>query len=346
MYLRKLLVAVALLGLILMAAFSYFVYKAVFAPNTAFEGEAYVRVPTGADYIELSRELHPLLEKPRSFDALARRKGFADNVKPGRYLLREGMNNNEIIAELRSANRPIELTFNNQHRLVSLAGRISGQIEADSLSLVEAMTDTVFLSENGFDEDTALGMYIPNTYEFYWNTSATEFRSRMLREYRAFWDSARIRKAEAIGLDEKQVMVLASIVQMETAMTGEQPRVAGVYMNRLRRGMLLQADPTVIFALRKATGDYRSEIKRVLYDDLEIDSPYNTYMYIGLPPGPIGMPDISSIEAVLHYEKHDYLFFVADTERPGYHLFARTLAQHNQNKQKYKRWIEGQEVRR
>ena len=256
------------------------------------------------------------------------------------------MNNNEIINSLRSQNIPVRVSFNNQESLELLAARISEQIEADSLSLWEAFNDLGFLKDSGFDADSKLGMYLPNTYEFFWNTSAQGFRDRMLKEYQRFWNADRLEKAKALGLTPNQVIALASIVQKETVKESERPRVAGVYLNRIRQGILLQADPTVIYAIKKETGNYDTIIKRVLFRDLEMDSPYNTYKYAGVPPGPITMPDISSIEAVLNPEKHDYLYFVADVSNFGYHKFAKTLAQHNRNKVQYIQWLNEQKVLR
>jgi UPF0755 protein len=208
------------------------------------------------------------------------------------------------------------------------------------------MKDPVFLDEIALTDDSALAMYLPNTYEFYWNTSAAEFCKRMYTEYQQFWNEERKAKAAAIGLSPDEVMSLAAIVQKETAMVDERPRVAGLYINRIKRGMLLQADPTVIYAKKRTEDDFDQVIKRVLYRDLEIDSPYNTYKYTGVPPGPISMPDLSSVRAVLNYEDHDYIFMVADVSNPGYHKFAKTLAQHNRNRAAYVRWINGQGVNR
>src|SRR5690606_33532368 len=211
--------------------------------------------------------------------------------KSGKYAIVKGMNNNDIINSLRSKNIPVQLSFNNRETLERLAGRIADQIEADSLSLLEEFKDTEFLQANGFEPATALAMYVPNSYEFFWDTSAEEFRDRMYTEYQRFWSEERKSKAKKIGLTPLEVVSLASIVHKETAKVDERPRVAGVYMNRLSRNMLLQADPTVIYAIKKESGNFDTIIKRVLYKDLELDSPYNTYKYAGIPPGPIAMPD-------------------------------------------------------
>lgn len=328
----------ALIGLVVLGFFSYDIYTKIFSPNTAFEEETVaLYIPTGATYATVQDSLRPYLKDISSFDAVAQQKGYTP--KAGKYTLAKGMNNNEIINSLRSGNVSVRVVFNNQERLENLAGRISKQIEADSASLLQVMKEEGFLTENDFTQENALGMYIPNQYEFFWNTSAEDFRKRMQREYTRFWTEERLSKAEEIGLTPHQVMVIASIVQKETAKVDERPKVAGVYMNRYKNGWKLDADPTVIYALKLQNKNFDTIIKRVLYKDLTVDSPYNTYLYKELPPGPIAMPDISSIDAVLNYEDHDYFYFVADVENIGYHKFAETLAQHNRNKQAYVRWI-------
>lgn len=261
-------------------------------------------------------------------------------------MIKKGMNNNDIVNSLRSGNIPVKVSFNNQETVSDLAGRIADQIEADSIDLVKSFSDPEFLRKNGFDEDTKLSVYVPNSYEFFWNTSAQEFRDRMFKEYQRFWNEDRLKKAKDKGLSPLEVISLAAIVHKETAKVDERPRVAGLYLNRLRRGMLLQADPTVIYAIKKHSGNFDTVIKRVLYKDLELDSPYNTYKYAGTPPGPITMPDISAIDAVLNPEKHEYLYMVANVEDFGYHKFAKTSAQHNRNKVQYIRWINQQNINR
>ncbi len=347
MYIKKILLGIVLLGLIGGGIFAYYVYQAIFSPNTSFETEtATVYIPTDATYTELIEEINPLLKDIYTFDRIARRKGYIDNIKAGRYILKKGLNNNDIIGVLRSKNTPINVSFNNQERLENLAGRIASQIEADSISLLRSFNDTTFINEKKFSLETALSMYVPNKYEFFWNTSAEQFRERMLKEYHRFWNEKRTARAKEIGLSPNQVTTLASIVQKETAKVDERPRVAGVYMNRYTNNWKLDADPTVIYAIKKHSNNWDTIIKRVLYKDLELDSPYNTYMYAELPPGPITMPDISSIDAVLNYEKHDYYFFVANVEKMGYHKFAKTIAQHNRNKKQYVNWVNKQGIKR
>lgn len=347
MYIKKILIAIVLIGLVVAGFIAYTIYQTMFVSNTAFNNEvAHIYIPTNATYKEVREELEPLLKDIDKFDALAERKKYTTNIKAGKYAIKKGMNNNDIINSIRSNNIPVKLSFNNQESLERLAGRVSTQIEADSLELITVMSSPEFLKSNGFSSKTALGMYIPNSYQFFWNTSAEQFRERMLKEYNRFWNDERLAKAKALNLTPDEVMTMASIVQKETAKVDERKRVAGVYMNRLKIGMPLQADPTVIYAIKLTSGDFDQVIKRVLYKDLEIDSPYNTYKYAGLPPGLITMPDISSIDAVLNYEKHDYFYFVADVKNFGYHKFAKTLSQHNVNRQEYVRWINQQGVNR
>lgn len=345
--LKKVLWGTAILGLVICGFVAYTIYNTIFTPNTKFENkEAFLYIPSGATFSDVKDQLAPLLKDIEAFEAVAQRKGYSANIKGGKYALKKGMNNNDIVNTLRSQNIPVRISFNNQETIAALAGRIAQQLETDSLTLVLAMEEASFLQDNGFDSATSLGMYLPNTYEFFWNTNAVEFRDRMLKEYRRFWNKERVAQAKTIKLTPNEVVSLAAIVQKETVKVDERPKVAGVYVNRLERGIALQADPTVIFAIKKETGNYDTIIKRVLYRDLELDSPYNTYKNTGLPPGPITMPDISSIDAVLSAEKHAYLFFVADVSNFGYHMFAKTLAQHNRNKAQYIRWLDNQQIRR
>lgn len=347
MYIKKILWAVAIIGLLIFGAIAYYIYSAMFQPNTKFETQTkYIYVPTDAHYIQVRQQLEPLLKDMGSFDALAKQKKYTSNIIAGRFLISKGMNNNEIINSIRSKNIPLKIAFNNQHTLEDLAGRISTQIEADSVSLLKAMTDNIFLEKNGFTKATALGMYLPNSYEFFWNTSAEGFRDKMLTEYNRFWNDSRLAKAKQLNLAPDKVMTLASIVHEESKQADEQPRVAGVYLNRLRIGMPLQADPTLKFAAYQLPEYKDTVIRRVLNVHKEIDSPYNTYKNLGLPPGLIAMPDLSAIKAVLNPEKHNYLYFAADAKRLGYHKFAKTLAQHNNNAREYQRYLSSQGINR
>jgi UPF0755 protein len=266
--------------------------------------------------------------------------------KAGRYVLSKDMNNNEIVNVLRSQNKPVNITFNNAENIKELSGILAKQFDDDSLTFLEVLQDKSFLTENGVTLQQSLALYIPNTYEFYWNSSSEEVQKRLLKQYDEFWNSSREDKRKSLNLSRLEVSVLASIVQKESAKVEERPRIAGVYINRLNRDMKLQADPTVIYALKEKYNKPDTIIRRVLNKDLKIDSPFNTYKYYGLPPAPLIMPDVSSIDAVLNYEKHDYLYFVASITKLGYHTFAGSLREHNRNAREYRRWIDKQKIYR
>ncbi|OIQ28978.1 MAG: aminodeoxychorismate lyase [Bacteroidetes bacterium MedPE-SWsnd-G2] len=347
MYIKKILLGIVLVGLIVAAYFANFVYSAMFKPNTKFNNtEAYIYISKTDDYEDVRLQLEPLLKDIESFDALANRKKYVSNVKSGRYLIKKGMTNNDIINSIRINNLPIKLSFNNQESLSKLAERISQQIDADSLSLIKAMTNSDFLKEHKFTKQTALGMYIPNSYQMYWDSSADVFVNKMYDEYNSFWSKGRLAKAKELNLTTNEVMALASIVHEESKQASEQPRIAGVYVNRLKIGMPLQADPTLKFAAYQLPKYQNTVIKRVLNEHKTIDSPYNTYMYKGLPPGPIAMPDITAIDAVLNYEHHKYYYFAADAKNIGFHKFAKTLSQHNANAREYHRYLSSQGINR
>lgn len=336
--------AVVLVGGLII--YGFILMSQIFADNTKFsDKEVYVHVPTDASYSDVKKILSDYIVNIDRFEMVADKMSYPENVKSGRFLLTKGMNSYELVKSLRS-NIPVKLAFNNQERIENLAGRVGSQIEADSLSLLTSFKDSIFLKENGFNEDNVLAMFIPNTYETYWNTSAEKFRDKMIKEYRNFWNKERVAKAEKQGLTPVEATILASIVHKESVKKDERPRIAGVYLNRLRLGMPLQADPTVIFAIKKKDNDFTQVIKRVFFKDLTMSSPYNTYVNIGLPPGPIAMPDITALEAVMDPEKNDFIYFCASVERFGYHEFAATLSEHNKNAKKYSDWINSQGVKR
>lgn len=344
---RKIIISI-LVGIVLIGGIILFkIYSYINFPNTSFdEDQVALYIPTGSTSEDVAQLITPLLKNPKSFLLIAKQKEYLNRIRPGKYTLKKGMSNNQLVNKLRLRSEPIDLAFNNLDRLEKLAATIAQHIEADSISLIHAFRDEAFLTENGFNQSTALAMYIPNTYQFFWNTSAEEFRDRMLREYHHYWNSSRIEKATKLGLSPIEVYNLASIVHKESVKVDERPTIAGVYLNRLKKRMKLQADPTVIYALRAQANDFDLVIKRVLYKDLKIDSPYNTYKYKGIPPGPIAMSDVSAIEAVLNPKQHDYIFFVADVNNVGYHKFASTLRQHNKNKKDYVNWINERKIRR
>ena len=300
--------------------------------KTADGKDVSLYIPTNSDYQYVKTEINALdvLKNPKAFNWLALRTGYPDDVHPGRYLLTDGMTNQELINMLRYGHQtPVKVVFHNMRSVEHLAGRIGKQIEADSASISNAIKacDTIDAT-----------IFIPNTYELYWNTDSAGFLSRMANEYRAFWNETRRMKAKEKKLTIREVSILASIVDRETAKTLEMPTIAGVYLNRLRIHWPLQADPTLIYA----AGDY--SIKRVLNVHKKIDSPYNTYKYAGLPPGPICIPSIAAIDAVLNAENHKYFYFCAKDDLSGYHVFARTIEEHNRNAARYRKALNNNKI--
>ncbi|UPQ79252.1 endolytic transglycosylase MltG [Flavobacterium azooxidireducens] len=339
---KKIILYISLVILLVVAYFGFKVYQIVFTPNTSFsEEKVTVFVPTNANFEEVKAIVSPYLKDMDKFETLANRRGYSTEVKAGKFELTKNMNTNSIVSALRRS-VPVRVTFNNQERLENFAGRISSQIEADSIQLLQAFKNPKFLEENGFTEETVFTLLLPNTFEFYWDTSAEKFRNQMAKEYFRFWNDERKAKAEKLGLTPIEVSILASIVHKETAKVEERPRVAKVYLNRMNIGMPLQADPTVIYAYKLVANDFNQVIKRVYYKHLEVESPYNTYRNAGLPPGPIFMADVNAIDAVLNPEQHDFIYFCASVERFGYHEFATTLEQHNVNARKYAAWLNAQ----
>ncbi|MFV5691322.1 endolytic transglycosylase MltG [Flavobacterium sp. LT1R49] len=346
MNLKKIITIISVVLISVLIVYGFILLRQIFSANTKFaDKELYVYIPTDSKYEDVKKIIAPYVENMDRFETVASKRDYPENVKPGRFLFTKGMNSYELVKTLR-LNVPVNLAFNNQERLENLAGRVGSQIEPDSLSLLTTFKDSVFLKENGFTEENVLAMFIPNTYETYWNTSAEKFRDKMIKEYRNFWNKERVAKAAKQGLTPIEATILASIVHKESVKKDERPRIAGVYLNRLRAQMPLQADPTVIYAIKKKSNDFNQVIKRVFYNDLTMSSPYNTYVNIGLPPGPIAMPDITALEAVLNPEKNNFIYFCASVERFGYHEFAATLAEHNKNAKKYSDWINSQGIKR
>lgn len=346
MSIKKIITLAAVAVISVLMIYGFILISRIFSANTKFEEkEMYVYVPTGANYTDVKKIIQPYIKNFDNFEMVANKRSYPENVKSGRFLLKKDMNNIDLVRAMRS-NVPVKLAFNNQERLENFAGRVGAEIEADSLSLMKAIKDSTFLKANGFNEENVFAMFIPNTYEIYWNTSAEKFRDKMIKEYHNFWTADRIAKAKAQGLTPVQATILASIVHKESVKKDERPRIAGVYLNRLRLAMPLQADPTVIYALKLKANDFDQVIKRVFYNDLIMKSPYNTYVNVGLPPGPIAMPDITALDAVLNPEKHDYIYFCASVDRFGYHEFASTYEQHTVNAKKYSDWIASQGVTR
>ena len=346
-YRKKILTIIVLIGLAFGFYFVYLFSRTFFWDNTIFDQEkVYIFIKEGDNFNKVRAVLTPFLKSVSDFSKAADKKGYSTQVKSGKFILRKGSNNNEIINTLRGKSLTVRVTFNNQERIENLAGRVAQQIEPDSIELLKAFLDPNFLKANGFSIDNALGMYLPDSYDFFWNTTAENFRDKMLKYFQNFWLDERKEKLVDLGMTPLEVISLAAIVQKETQKADERPLVAGVYLNRLKRKMKLQADPTVIYAMKLKLKNFDTVIKRVLYQDLKIKSRFNTYQCKGLPPGPITMPDISSIRAVLNAEQHQYLYFVANPNKQGYHLFAKNWKEHNKNKKIYTDWLNRNRVYR
>ncbi len=317
----------------------YQLFQYVFKENV--KTDLIITIPENATFRQVvdSLKAKDALINYKAFMWVAKKKDYRESVKPGRFLFQKGMNTNELINILRIGKQePVRVTFNNVRFKEEFAGIISRYLLADSASILQLFSDSLLIHELGFTKETFKAMFIPNTYEVYWTTSPVNFAKRMKIEYNRFWNNERLKKAGQLGLTPVEVSILASIVQEETIKKAEKPVVAGLYINRLKRGIPLQADPTLKFAIKDFT------IKRVLNKHLETDSPYNTYLNAGLPPGPINFPEISSIEAVLNYKKHNYLYMCAKEDFSGYHNFSSTLAEHNRNARRYRNTLDSNSI--
>lgn len=318
---------------VMLTSLSFYFYQAFFSPNALVDKEEpyLLKIPSNATFKQVSDSLYNngVINDIITFSFVAKVLDYQEAVKSGLYTIPPKTNNLNLIRILRGGQTPIKVTFNNIRTKEDLAERLTRNLEVQPEQLLNLLSDSVYIMKFGFEEETIMSMFIPNTYELWWNSSPESLFDRMYREYEKFWTEERREKARKIGLSPIEVSTLASIVQAETQKADERPRVAGVYMNRLRINMPLQADPTLIFA----AGDF--SIRRVLNTHKELDSPYNTYKYTGLPPGPINLPEISALDAVLNYEVHDYLYFCAKDDFSGYHAFATNFNEHLNNARKY-----------
>lgn len=336
---KKIISIIAVAGIVVTSIIGVYVYINAFTHNTQFsQEEVYVYIPTDANYEQVKEIVSPLVKDFEKFDFVATSRNYSTNVKSGKFLFKKDMTSFDMVRSLR-LNVPVTVAFNNQETLTKLMLRLATQLEPDTLALNQAFTNETFLLENGLTKETALTLFIPNSYEFYWNVSAKKIADKMAKEHKKFWNAERLAKAKALNMTPAQVYTLASIVHKETIKADERPRVAGAYLNRIQQDMPLQADPTVIYAIKEKSGDFDQVIKRVGGSNLFVKSPYNTYINKGLPPGPIAMPDISAIDAVLNAEKHNFIYFCADPNRPGYHAFETTYEAHMINAKKYAAWV-------
>ena len=323
-------IAILLIGF-LVAAFSYYVYQIMYTGNLQVNKDKsfILLVPQNATFETVWDSLtkNDVVNDELSFRFLAKRMKYTEKVKPGRYIIKKNSANYPTLVKLRSGDQdPLNLTFNNVRFKKDLIKKIGTKFEFDSTAFEKVLMDSSTAGKYGFTNDTFMSMFIPNTYDLFWNTTPEKILDRMKKEYDRFWNEDRKAKAKAIGLTPVQVSILASIVEEEQARKNdEKPKVAGMYLNRLNKGMLLQADPTVKYAI----GDF--SIKRVLNQHLAVRNPYNTYLYKGLTPGPIRLADVNSIDAVLNAEKHDYLYMCASPDLNGYHMFSKTYEEHMKN---------------
>lgn len=341
---KKILLALCTLLIMLGGFKAYDYYKIIKVSNVDLgsKKDVYFYIPSGSNFDSVSNKLvsEKIILDVESFKWVADKKKYTKNIKPGKYLLRNGMNNNDLVNLLRSGKQiPVKVTFNQISTVKQLSGIVGQQIEADSTEIINLLSDHQFISKYGFNHNTITALFIPNTYEFYWNTSGEEFVQRMAKEFKKFWTAERLKKAKKIGLSQSEVATLAAIVEAETKKRDEMPKVAGLYLNRLKKGIKLQADPTVKFA----TGDPTK--KRIYKKDLKIESPYNTYLHKGLPPGPIACPSITALKAVLNYTPHKYIYMCAKPDYSGYHNFASNYAQHLVNRAKYIRFLRKEGIR-
>ncbi|PST82473.1 endolytic transglycosylase MltG [Pedobacter yulinensis] len=328
----KILFAAVLLVLVVGGYFGLKLYKTYFAGNVT-DSQKFLYVRTGYDYDDVLKDIRmqQILKDEESFEAAAAKMNLKPNIKPGRYRLKKGMTNRALINMIKAGNQePVKLKFQNIRKKENFAAYLANNLEPDSLTFISMLDSTELIGKYGFDQENIYTLFIPNTYEMYWNISAPEFFDRMQKEYDKFWTAERKQKAKALNLSQVQVSILASIVDAEALFDKEMPIIAGLYLNRLNKGMLLQADPTVIFANDDFT------VKRVTNALLKVSSPYNTYRYAGLPPGPIMMPSINAIDAVLNRDDNDYLYMCAKEDFSGYHAFATNKEDHEKNARRYR----------
>lgn len=339
---KKLKIFIYIFGLLCLIAIAigYYARSTVFKP-IELEKSAYIFIEPSTKYNEVITQIKDQVNLPseKLFQIISERMKYPESIKTGRYAISDGMTMPEIIRMLRSGNQSaVKLTFNNMRTKENLAGRISEQLMLDSLTLLNMLNNETKLESLGFDTNTIVAMFIPNTYEVYWDTSIDKLMNRMQNEYSTFWNESRKAKAKQVGLSPIEVSILASIVEEEATYSDEYPIVAGLYLNRLKRGQRLEADPTVKFALNDFS------LRRILYKHLEVESPYNTYRNEGLPPGPIRVPSIKGIDATLSPQDHKYLFMCAKEDLSGRHNFATTHAEHVRNAARYQRALNEKKI--
>ncbi len=339
---KKVGIGICIAIVILLLGVGGFIVRQLYTPFFGVKETVYVYVDDKKNYNDLLLQLQSAaqIKDVGLFKKLASAVKYPEKMRTGRYEIRPDMTCKELLQNLRNGNQaPAKITFNNIRVKEDLAERVGGQFMFGPQALLEKLNDPQTCASYSLDTSTILCLFIPNTYEMYWNMPVDRFLQRMKKEYDRFWSEERLAKARAIPLTPVQVSTLASIVEEETAVKEEYPVVAGLYINRLKQGMLLQADPTVKFAV----GDFA--LKRVLFVHLETESPYNTYKYEGLPPGPIRVASIGGIDGVLNYTHHHYLYMCAKEDFSGRHNFATTLMEHTRNAKRYQEALNRNNIR-
>lgn len=337
--LKKIIIGILIIGGI-GAFFAYQKYAKIMSPNVPDELENnIVVIPSKAtfdDVVKILQKNKQIIDTV-SFREVAKMMKYKKSImRSGRYKINPSWSNRTLIGHLRAgAQAPVKVVLNHGWVLEDVAAKAAQPIEADSSDLADLFYDENYIQEFGYTTETLMSLFIPNTYEFFWNKNEKDFFQRMIKEHDRFWKSNnRISKAKKLGMNPVEVYTLASIVEREISKNEEKKRVAGLYLNRIKKGIKLDADPTAKFA----TKDFKA--KRILFKHTRHDSPFNTYLYKGLPPGPISMASITSIDAVLNAEDHDYFFMCAKPDNSGYHVFSKTLSEHNRNARKYHRWLD------
>lgn len=334
---RKVLLVLLLVFTMLLSSFAFYGYQIAYASNILVDKEdTILLIEPDETFKSLQAKLYDndYVQDLVSFSFMARIMDYDISIKPGRYLLKKDMTNLDAIRMLRiGQQQPVNITFNNVRLIQDLGEKITAGIALTPAAFDSALNEFIATNEIGFNQKNVISMFIPNTYQVYYDISGKQLLERMQSEYQRFWNDTRTAKASKIGLDQKEVSVLASIVQAESIKKEESKIIAGLYKNRLDKGIALQADPTLVFA----SGDF--SLKRVLNIHKEVDSPYNTYKNRGLPPGPINMPTIHSIDAVLDHEEHNYLYMCAKEDFSGYHNFATNIRDHLNNARRYQRQL-------
>lgn len=289
-------------------------------------------------FAKIETNLHP--ESMTGMKILAKLKDYGENIYTGAYRINSEMTVLETFRMLKAGRQtPVKLIIPSVRTIDKLVSRVAKQIMTDSASITSLINDSSYIAKLGYNKATIPALFIPNTYEVYWNMTAEGFIKRMIKENKSFWNAERTAKAEALNMSAVEVCTLASIVDEETANNAEKPLVAGLYINRLKRGMLLQADPTVKFSLQ----DFG--LRRILFKHLETDSPYNTYKHAGLPPGPIRIASVAGINSVLNYSKHNYIYMCAKEDFSGTHNFASTLSEHSRNARRYQQALNRRNIK-